>query len=241
VTRDASAIGLLQHCSQAMGSPDPDLTIQAQGTATPLAKGGPTTQLTLRAKGLSSLRIDSVSQMRSGKTLTDSLIYGRGRGRWTPDQQYQNHFYSAAQYSHPQLMPLQICSVALTDTDLSIETVSSTPNDPANTVHVRSFVDKQDSSGKHDELTKKLSQLDIYINSETFLPASAKSFSFDAANLLTSTTWKTDYSQYTAVQGMSYPATVTETLGSQKIRSISWSNVTLGASIEDAAFDPENN
>jgi hypothetical protein len=224
-----------------MGSPATNLTVQAQGTTTPLAKGAPVTQLTLRAKGISSQRIDSVSQMPSGKTLTDSLIYGRGLGRWTPDQQYKAHFYSPARYSHPQLLPLQLCSVALIQTNLSLELIPPDANDPPDTTHIRSFLDMQNSLGKRDELTKKLSQLDIYLSSSTYLPASAKSFSFDPANLFNSIAWQTDYAQYTTVQGINLPMSTTETLGPTKIRTVGWSSVNIGISLDDSIFDTEAN
>jgi hypothetical protein len=241
VSRAPQAIALLQSCVSAMGSPAANLTVQAQGTATPLAKGGPVAQITLSSKGISSLRIDSVSQMPSGKTLTDSLIYGNGRGRWTHDQHYQSHSYPAARYSHPQLLPLLLCSVPLVRQDLSLEMVAPDAGDPPNTAHLQSFVDMRNASGKTDQMIKRMSQLDVYLNVATSLPASAKSFSFDVANLFNTTIWQTDYESYQTIQGIKVPMTVTETLESLKTRTIHWTSVTLDSGLDVAIFDTEAN
>jgi hypothetical protein len=234
VTRDPAALAAFQSCWTAMGKPSIDTAIEAQGTVTPIISNALSANITLRFQGLRRLRVDTISQTKSGNSVSDSLIYAEGVGYWTGDKTHTGKFYTAARYSHPQLLPLQVCSTSSLRNDLSI---SLLPPDDSDSIHLQTFVDMRDSKGNTDALEKQISQMDLVLDATTFLPRAAKSFAFDPSNLANHTIWKTEYTGYTTQDGLLLPTAVIESYGSRRIHTITWTAITIDATLSPSTFE----
>jgi hypothetical protein len=231
VTRDPEAVKLLRQCWVAMGSPDPTLPFRAEASTTPLARGGSPAQVTMETYGPNRMRMDT-----SREGTVRIFMVADGLGFMSGDKSHSPYSYTATRYPNPQWLPYSLCSAALKSKDMTVAYLGHEVISDVVTNHIQVYVKMVDSKQNVDELERRQSQVDIFLNHGTSLPTRAQSFSFGMHDATNSLLWTTDYTSYAPVEGIMLPARTVEWLSHQKVRQYDWTSIVVNAPIDSGTF-----
>jgi|ERR1700722_9258147 len=159
--RNAQAVGLLQQCAQAMGTPSASSGILASGQITSAQFPGNPGTLTIELQGYTQMR-----QEVAYAAVDDVAIVNNGQTQMTRNSSVFNVAPWQESYFRPDDVPALACSLDLTRPQMNIsyiglETVNGTP-----VHHIQFFASSQQLPDGTSTLDPIISQFDVYLDTQ---------------------------------------------------------------------------
>ncbi len=229
VSRDSSALALLAQCGGAMGGGSIQDT-SATGTLTSADTSAPPASITLQSKGAAE-RFD-VSSPDESKT----SVLNEGRS-WTVRQgKREKVSYALSAYHRPEHVPALACLLDYPKANMSFTYIGTEDVRGRSAHHVKIFV----PTSEKDRTETMLSQLDIFLDAQTFVVLKTQRFVFDPQAFENYSVWATYYSDYRAVGTALMPYHIESYLDGNKVRDITFSSVQVNAGVSDRQFQADS-
>ena len=224
-SRDPQAMTLLAQCAAAMGAASIQ-DMSATGTLTTADPEAQAAQITIENKGAAE-RMDIAS---SGDAQTYVL---NGGNSWSVRQGKQAGLpYALVAYNRPEHAPVTACTQDIQNPNMSFAYVGQEKFQNGLVEHVRISL----PPNKDDNLDSLISELDVFLDTQTSVVLKTERFVFDPEAYQNHSVWATQYSDYRVVGTVLMPFHIENFLDGQKVRDVSFSSVQVNVGVPESQF-----
>ena len=228
-TRDPQALALLAQCGVAMGSASIQ-DMSATGTLTTADPKLSPASITSQSKGAAE-RFDI-----SLPDDTQTFVLNGGNS-WSIQQGKQTDLpYALIAYRRPEHTPALACVLDVQNPNMSFAYIGQEMFQDGTVEHVRISL----PTTGDDNTDSIISQLDIFLDTQTLVVLKTERFVFDPEAYQNHSVWATQYSDYRAIGTLLMPFHIENYLDGQKLRDVSFSSVQVNVGVSDSQFQNPN-
>ena len=221
---------ILARCSQAMGAPQPSLSVVAEGQV--LDEGSEqAVNVRIKTRGIDDFRHE---RDVSGQPVIS--IVSRGKG-WHGHQGQQSAMSPHATMNFlPDHVPALACSIpparrGLRVTYVGREEINATP-----VFHLKLDALPRGKNQGLDAILSLLSEYHIFIDQQSYKVVKTAKFVFAPDAIQNRSLWETIYSDYRSVDGVQMPFRMENFIAGRKFSTSVFTNIQTGIALPDSDF-----
>lgn len=228
------AQNILDRCAQAMGAPERNLQVIAEGEVQ-VNGSGSTSPIRIKTRDMKDLRIEA-----GPADSAEITIVSNGRG-WRYQQGLKSRMpRHATAYSRPDHLPVLLCKIMASDKRMRATYAGSDVVDSHPVFHLKFDATPLGKDERADAIESIISEYHIFIDEQSFMVLKTAKYVFSPHAIENRSLWETHYSDYRVVGGIQIPFRVDNFVSGRNFSTVVFNRVTTDVPLSDQEFSEAN-
>jgi len=229
--RDPRALAILHQCGAAMGTPDQQTTVTAEGQMVPASQGAPRTAVLIKSKGATSALWETV-----GPNGRETGVVHAGRGKVIRGAEATTLPSWHTKYTRQEHFPALACALESIHPSADVLYVGLEKVGDSSMHHIQISVGAKGKSKLADVSERAISDFHIFVDAGSFKVVKTMHYVFSLEAIENRSLYETYYTNYKQIGGVWMPFTITSYLAGQKLQDINFNKIELNTIINDSEF-----